>query len=96
MEKIYEYPDGSKRITQYATPVTRGSGSAKVPDTTGRSKNIPAEEKEENDRQYLFKVKRRIKDYVRSNDFKYFVNLTFGKNRKDAEEKFRQIGRAHV
>ena len=63
MEKIYEYPDGSKRITQYATPVTRGSGSAKVPDTTGRSDKTSAEEKEENDRQYLFKVKRRIKEY---------------------------------
>lgn len=90
VEKIYEYPDGSKRVTQYKNPVLRGSGSVEI-SSNGRSDKIPAEKKEENDRQYLFKVKRRIKDYVRSNDFKYFVTLTFGKNRKDDEEKFKQL-----
>lgn len=91
VQKIEEFPDGSKRITEYAIPVTRGSASAKTSAATGRSKKIPAIEKEENDRQYLFKVKRRLKNYVRSNDFKYFVTFTFGKNRKDDKEKFRQL-----
>lgn len=91
VEKIYEYPDGSKRITRYRTPRVRGTSSVKSECSRVRSDEEKAKEKEENEHKYLYEVKRRIKDYVRSNDFKYFVTFTFGKNRKDNQEKFKQL-----
>lgn len=91
VEKIYEYPDGSKRITRYRTPRVRGTSSVKSECSRVRSDEEKAKEKEENEHKYLYEVKRRIKDYVRSNDFKYFVTFTFGKNRKDDKEKFKQL-----
>ena len=49
VEKIYEYPDGSKRITRYSTPRVRGSSSVKSESSRVRTDEEIAEAKEEND-----------------------------------------------
>ena len=77
--KVYSYSDGGYKVVEY-----KNERSKTNPVVTSNISNGPLlteEEKqanlEESRRQNLYKIKRKITDYIRNNDFDTFYTLTF-------------------
>lgn len=91
--KIKHYPDGSKRLLVYNEPYLVETGEKK---SSGGIADIKtpeeiAEEREMSRRSNMYRVRTKIKDYVLSNDFDMFWNLTFGNERDDDERCFTRM-----
>lgn len=77
--KVYSYSDGGYKVIEYKNE--RSKTTPKVPPNLNNGPQLTEEEKEanleESRRQNLYKVKRKITDYIRNNDFDTFYTLTF-------------------
>lgn len=82
--KTIAYGDGSIEIITYRNPKYKLSGF----DRGGRAHNksiITDEEQEKRTQEQLFAIRRTIKGITRSNEFRYFITLTFDPKRTDSK-----------
>lgn len=77
--KVYSYSDGGYKVIEYKNE--RSKTTPKLSQINGLGPQLTEEEKqaklEESRRENLYKVKRKITDYIRNNDFDTFYTLTF-------------------
>lgn len=91
--KIKHYPDGSKKVLVYGEPYLVETGAKKSSGGMPGEKTPEemAEERDQSKKSNMYRVRTKIKDYVLSNDFDTFWNLTFGDERDDDERCFTRI-----
>jgi len=81
--KIISYPDGSVEIIKYKSPRLRGSLDLKS------SRSIEADNSEAKRKQraldQAYRIKRKLKYYIASNDFNLFWTLTFDDKKVNAK-----------
>src|SRR5699024_1599705 len=77
--KVYAYSDEGYKVIEYKNE--RSKTTPKLSQINGLGPQLTEEEKqaklEESRRENLYKVKRKITDYIRNNDFDTFYTLTF-------------------
>lgn len=91
--KIKTYPDGTKFIYNYDQPFQINYNLREFEKKIGRVKTEEERKRdlEESRRSNLFKTKRKVKDYVLSNEFTQFWTFTFGTEREDDERCFSRM-----
>lgn len=89
--KIKEYPDGTKIAYVYSSEFIKTNGSEESVLSSGNGVVSDPDELEHIQRRNLQKTKTRIRDYVLSNDFKYFITLTFADDRNDDTRCFKKL-----
>lgn len=77
--KVYSYSDGGYKVIEYKND--RSKTNPKLTQNFNLGAQLTEEEKqanlEESRRQNLYKIKRKITDYIRNNEFDMFWTLTF-------------------
>lgn len=91
--KVKRYPDGSSKVLVYNEPYLVSVGEKKSGGGISGEKTPEeiAEEREQNKKSNMYRVRTKIKDYVLSNDFNMFWSLTFGSDREDDERCFNRM-----
>lgn len=87
--KIYnrrttDYGGGKIEIVAYHSPQVRYMGGGRSP--SGRATETSDKEQEERTRQQIYAIRRKIKGYALSNDFRWFVTLTFNPEKVDSSD----------
>lgn len=89
--KIKTYPDGTNQVIVYKESFLTGKAAKKDNFYVSRLSRTPQEVEDERAQDLhsnLGKSKRKIRDYILSNEFDMFWTITFAKDRKDSEKCF--------
>lgn len=77
-----DYGNGRIEVVTYHCPRFRNTGSRIIPDN--REDETTDQAQEERTRQQMYAIRRKIKGYALSNDFHWFVTLTFDPKKIDS------------
>lgn len=79
-----DYGNGRIEIAAYHSPRLRYMGSVRTP--SGREAETSDKAQEERTRRQVYAIRRRIKGYAFSNNFRWFVTLTFDPEKVDSSD----------
>lgn len=79
-----DYGNGRIEVAAYHFPKLRYVGSGRTP--SGREAETSDQAQEERTRQQMYAIRRKIKGYAFSNDFRWFVTLTFDPKKVDSAD----------
>ena len=79
-----DYGNGRIEVAAYHFSKLRYVGSGRTP--SGREAETTDQAQEERTRQQIYAIRRRIKGYALSNDFRWFVTLTFDPEKVDSTD----------
>lgn len=79
--RITDYGNGKIEIAAYHCPRSRHMGSSRKP--SGREAETSDKAQEERTKRQVYAIRRRIKGYAFSNNFRWFVTLTFNPEKVD-------------
>lgn len=79
-----DYGNGRIEIAAYGVPRIRQQGSRIT--SSGKKAETTDEEQEERTKQQVYAIRRKIKGYALSNDFKWFITLTFNPKKVNSSD----------
>lgn len=82
--RITDYGNGKREIAVYHRPRLRYMGKCKK--VSGREANTTDKAQEARTRQQIYAIRRKIKGYAFSNNFRWFVTLTFNPKKIDSSD----------
>lgn len=75
--KLKTYSDGTSTLFYYQNSRVKTNNSSNISNNSDNDVDLTDEELDEIKKHRLFKIKNKMKDYARNNDFSYFFTLTF-------------------
>lgn len=85
--KLKTYSDGTSTLFYYPNTRVKTNNSSNISNTSSNDED--SKDVEEIKKHRLFKIKNKMRDYARNNDFSYFFTLTFDPTRYGTDDVIR-------